>query len=313
MVTTKLDFVHFRSVAQLAGHVKWLARGLYWFGNKDKEVHTFAKKETKKEEKGDIDDVEKETLKLDKIAENEEDTLFHIIKCELILFNEMEKEEYKEEKTFDSMKSFLAKLSDKDRKDFEKKIWDPFMRMKGDMKAASDQVRRVMAELKGDEASLIALQKAATLLNTTRGNERVIARKAKKEKRDVRKEDTLVDKTISEIHDIEKYVSENKIAEAEKLLKNVIKQDAKVFKAVEDEIKLIINICVRAANLFVRLVKFLNETLPAEERRLESTGFPEEHLKIIKEKDGLLFDEINKHRADLYRLARFEDVTQRVA
>jgi len=316
MVTTQIDFVHVRSVSMIAGHIKWLARSLHWFGNVDKRMHKSATEEKKAEAKGDVEKVKKISLKEDELALKEEKTLFEIIKYEMILLNELEKLEYKEEKSVSDMKPLMDKLSDKDRADFQQKIVAPFMNMKNHLTAASDRIRRVVGEMKADESALLAMQNMPTAaLRTTTSFERRIARKAKGEKKEVLVEKAVVDKTLSDINLLGKYLDKNKLQliSAEKLLKEILAQDEKIFKAMEEEIVNIADICISSAIVYSRMVKFIQENIVPEEKRLEETGFPPKILELIKQKDAELLKAINDHKQALYKLISYENYAQRAA
>jgi hypothetical protein len=315
MVTTQIDFMHVRSVSMIAGHIKWLARSLYWFGNVDKKMHRSGDEEKKAESKGNVTKVKKITLKEDELAMKEEKTLFEIIRYEMILLNELEKLEYKEEKSVSDMKPLMDRLSDKDKADFQQKIVTPFMNMKKHLLAASDQVRRVIGEMKADEAAFLAMQNMpSSAIRTTKGMDRDIAKKAKKEKKEVLVEQAAVAKMLSDLNLLGKYIAQkDKMISAEKLLKEIISQDEGIFKAMEEEIKNIADICIRAAIVYSRMFKFIQQNVLPTEKRLEETGFPPLILKLIREKDSELMKVIDDHKQELYKLVSYENYAQRAA
>jgi len=309
MVTTQLDFMHLRTTAGLARQVRRVARRL----RRKKYEHHIEKLSLKLKaaiEKGSIDDVDKDFGEEIKLANKEEDELFTILKDELELLNEVSKVEIQEREYNERLKSVIGKLRQDDQKNFETKIAAPLSEVIKKSRECGDKSRRYLDALKGDEVAFLEMQRMSINILGESWQERAIKIEARKEKKDIRKEKHEVAVLFDEFDKLANAIKDNKIPEAHSRLQKIVKVDKDLVKRMIDELHWISDIILRAAIIYVKFKKFLEE-LPKQLRTLQANKFPEEHRKKLEVENAELFSHVTKHREDLYAMARYMDYRER--
>ncbi|MBN2051980.1 hypothetical protein JW756_00580 [Candidatus Woesearchaeota archaeon] len=313
MVTTQLDFMHLRTTAGLAQQVRRLA-GRMRRKRFAKHLKEHEDKLRKAIDKGDIDGVKNAFEHILGLAEKKEHYLYIIEKDELILLNEEEKAIGKEVDLNNQLKPFLDQLASSHKElfdEYKRKIDDPLHQVCSDIRARTDQIRRVLAYLKSDNVAGVTRQDFLMKFRSERGIERTIRREARLEKKYVKSEMRGIDKLYRFFDKIAYLVKEKKFDDAKKELERIFKIDKKVFDSMKIEADYVYDIITKDTYLYVEMLSFIKDKLPELDKKLEEEKFPQAELAEIKKHQETLFNELYQHLKDIYGLARYEEIRAR--
>ncbi|MBN2459719.1 hypothetical protein JXB28_05530 [Candidatus Woesearchaeota archaeon] len=311
MVTTQLDFLHLRTTAGLAQQVRRVA-GRMKRKNFPKHIAEEEEKLKTAIEKGEIDSVNEAFDKLLKFEEKEEHYLYLIEKDELVLLNEEEKIAFKEKDIENQLKPFIAQLQDeKLMAEFQKKVDEPLAKVCYDIHARTDQIRRVLAYLKEDNVAGVSRQDFINSLRSERGLERTIRREARLEKKYAKHEKSGIEKLYGLFKEITDDIKQNKRELALKKLHEFMKKDQKIFDEMKAEADYIYDIILKGTYLYVKLLEFIKDKLPAIVKQLEDEKFPETELAGMKKEVDEWFKELWNHINNIYSLARYQEIRAR--
>ncbi len=165
--------------------------------------------------------------------------------------------------------------------------------------------------MKGDQDAYIKARDAFSALRSEKGLEWTITREARFEKRYVRHENSAIKKLFDNLNKVNALIKQNKLMEAEKELEKVFKVEKKVFGEMKAEADYIYDIITKITFIYVELLTFIKEKLPAKIKKLEENKFPTAQLDELKKMMKEFFDIVVKHMEDIYALSRYEEIHAR--
>lgn len=309
---TKVDrlFGHVLSVPQLAKQVKRVANRSKRH-NYEHKIDNLMKELNKAIEDHDSDDVKKVLKKIIPFFDKEDKWLELILEDELILLNEEEIIEHKENQIRHILQKVVGKLTDEEKEKI-KDINSELGKFEINMVKDTEIIRSIIEDIiKGEFVN--AQLKLTKLFNfgTEKMKERSIAHGANKEAKDIGKEKNIKE-SQSLVNELWKQVNNEK-GDNKKLIDKLSKSQHIIISALEDELKRAYKIILQDFSLYIHLLKIYQE-LSNDNKELKDSGFSPKFMEKVvtpwnnKENEHFknFFNLLNIQGIDLERKAQAE-------
>ncbi|MBU1198259.1 MAG: hypothetical protein KKF46_03540 [Nanoarchaeota archaeon] len=322
MVTTGLDFMHLRTTTGLARqarrHARILKRKKFW-----KHAEDWKKKIKEGINRGLIDEVLTSFMETFKIEEKEEHHENIIFKDDVLLLHEKEKQQNKEHDFIKKLEKVLTQIAKEEGSnewfsEFNQKVLGPLKEEYKDLGEAAGKITKLIDDIIHDREQLLAMKGSKNVLLTKKMKFRKMQTKEGLILGEEYKNERDYDHCERLLYEIEKIINTkaektggdksgfSRKDQIKKKLEELYKFQGEFFQDIIKEAGFLVEVITLGANNYVEIMNDVKGPLRNLIVQLKTENFPLTEYKKIEKKEIEIYETMNTHLLNLFKLAYYE-------